>query len=67
MGLVPGLLAQRMASGYDQTVAHLAELRDLAVHSQAAGGIRRRLREALAPYPSSATLQRRLREQKQAK
>jgi hypothetical protein len=61
---VPGLLAQRTASGYSEAVAHLAELRDLAVHRGQRDAFDARLRELLAPYATSAALQRRLREKK---
>jgi hypothetical protein len=59
---VPDLLARRTASGYDEAVAHLAELRDLAVHSKRRAAFDTRLRDVLAPYATSAALQRRLRE-----
>lgn len=60
---IPGLLAQRTASGYDQAVARLAELRNLAVHRQEQAAFDARLREVIAPYIGSAALQRRLKEQ----
>ncbi len=63
---VPDLLARRSASGYDEAVAHLAELRDLAVHRNQRAAFDARLRDVLAPYMTSAALQRRLREQKLA-
>ncbi len=63
---VPDLLARRSASGYDEAVAHLAELRDLAVHRGQRAAFDARLRDVLAPYMTSAALQRRLREQKLA-
>jgi hypothetical protein len=63
-GQVPGLLARRTASGYDEAVAHLAELRDLAVHRKQRATFDARLRDVLAPYAASAALQRRLREKK---
>jgi len=59
---VPELLARRTASGYDEAVAHLAELRDLAIHRKQRAAFDVRLRDVLAPYASSAALQRRLRE-----
>jgi hypothetical protein len=49
---VPGLLARRSASGYDEAVAHLAELRDLAVHRKQRAGFDVRLRVLLAPFAS---------------
>jgi len=47
-------------------VAHLAELRDLAVHRGQRAAFDARLSDVLAPYATSAALQRRLREQKLA-
>lgn len=61
---MPNLLAQRTASGYNEAVAHLVELRDLAVHRGQRAAFDARLRAVLAPYATSAALQRRLREQK---
>jgi len=61
---VPGLLARRTASGYDEAVAHLAELRDLAIHRGQRAVFDARLRNVLAPYVGSAALQRRLHEKK---
>ena len=61
---VPGLLAQRTASGYGEAVALLAELRDLAVHRNQRAAFDARLNDVLAPYMSSVALQRRLREKK---
>jgi len=61
---VPDLLARRTASGYDEAVAQLAELRDLAVHRNQRAAFDARLRGVLAPYSTSAALQRRLREKK---
>jgi hypothetical protein len=45
-------------------VAHLAELCDLAVHRKQRAAFDTRLRDVLAPYATSAALQRRLREKK---
>ena len=59
---IPGLLAQRTARGYDEAVAHLAELRDLAVHRKQRAAFDARLQGVLAPYMASAALLRRLRE-----
>lgn len=59
---IPGLLAQRTARGYDEAVAHLAELRDLAVHRKQRAAFDTRLGDVLAPYATSAALLRRLRE-----
>ena len=64
---VPALLARRIASGYDEAVAHLADLRDLAVHRQQRAAFDARLSDLLAPYTSSAALLRRRREKKLAK
>ncbi|HJZ48534.1 MAG TPA: hypothetical protein VKE41_15265, partial [Roseiflexaceae bacterium] len=61
---LPELLARRTASGYDEAVAHLAELRDLAVHRKQRAAFDARLRDVLAPYASSAALQRRLHQKK---
>ncbi len=58
------LLAQRKASGYEQAVAHLAELRDLAVHRKQRPAFDERLTDLLKLYPPSPALQRRLREHK---
>jgi hypothetical protein len=63
---LPDLLARRTASGYDEAVAHLAELRDLAVHRHQRTAFDARLKDMLAPYVASAALQRRLREKKLA-
>jgi len=63
---VPDLLARRTGSGYEEAVAHLAELRDLAVHRKQRAAFDARLRDVLAPYTTSAALQRRLREKKLA-
>ena len=64
---LPGLLAERKASGYEAAVAHLADLRDLAVHRGQRAAFAARLSDLLAPYASSAALQRRLREKKLVK
>lgn len=61
---IPGLLAKRTASGYDEGVALLAELRDLAVHQGQRAAFDARLREVIAPYAGSPALQRRLKEQR---
>ncbi len=61
---LPGLLAERKASGYQAAVEHLAELRDLAVHRGQRAAFDDRLIELLVPYASSAALLRRLREKK---
>jgi hypothetical protein len=61
---LPGLLALRSASGYQAAVAHLADLRDLAVHRGQRAAFDARLSDLLAPYATSAALQRRLREKK---
>jgi hypothetical protein len=63
---VPDLLARRTASGYDEAVAQLADLRDLAVHRKRRTAFDTRLRDVLAPYATSAALHRRLREKKLA-
>jgi len=64
---VPELLARRTASGYDEAVAHMADLRDLAVHRNQRAAFDARLGNMLAPYATSGALLRRLREQKLAK
>ena len=61
---VPALLERRIASGYDEAVAHLADLRDLAIHRKQRAAFDARLSDLLAPYASSAALLRRLREKK---
>lgn len=58
------LLAKRTASGYDEGVAHLVELRDLAVHRKERATFDARLTEVLAPYVNSPALQRRLKEKR---
>ncbi|NWF78696.1 MAG: hypothetical protein HXY37_01460 [Chloroflexi bacterium] len=59
---IPTLLGKRTASGYDEGVALLAELRELAVHQGQLAAFDARLRELTAPYAGSSALQRRLRE-----
>lgn len=61
---VPHLLAKRTASGYDEGVALLAELRDLAVHRSQRPAFDARLVQLLAPYAASPALQRRLKEKR---
>lgn len=61
---VPLLLAKRTASGYDQAVAHLVSLRDLAAHRGQQAQFAVRLDEIIAPYATSNALQRRLKEQR---
>lgn len=61
---IPGLLAKRTASGYDEGVALLAELRDLAVHQGQRAAFNARLAEVTAPYIGSVALQRRLKEKR---
>lgn len=61
---IPGLLAKRTASGYDEGVALLAELRDLAVHQGQRAAFDTRLAEVTAPYAGSVALQRRLKEKR---
>lgn len=55
-------LARRTASGYDEAVALLSELRDLAQHRGQRNQFDERLATVLAPYASSAALQRRLKQ-----
>lgn len=61
---IPALLAKRTASGYDEGVALLAELRDLAVHRGQRVAFDARLAEMTGPYAGSPALQRRLREKR---
>jgi hypothetical protein len=61
---IPALLAKRTASGYDEGVALLAELRDLAVHRGQRVAFNARLAEVTAPYAGSPALQRRLKEKR---
>ncbi len=61
---VSGLLAKRTGSGYDQGVALLAELRDLAIHRQQRAAFDARLADVIAPYAGSSALQRRLTEKR---
>jgi hypothetical protein len=63
-GQVPSLLARRTANSYDEAVAHLAELRDLAAHRKQRAAFDARLRNVLAPFTTSVALLRRLREKK---
>jgi hypothetical protein len=61
---VPNLLAKRTASGYDEGVDLLVELRDLAVHRGQRAAFDTRLAEVTAPYAGSPALQRRLKEKR---
>jgi hypothetical protein len=61
---VSSLLAKRTASGYDEGIALLAELRDLAEHRGQRAAFDTRLAEVTAPYAGSPALQRRLKEQR---
>jgi hypothetical protein len=61
---IPALLAKRTAGSYDEGVALLAELRDLAVHRGQQQAFSTRLAQVLAPYAASPALQRRLREKR---
>lgn len=63
---IPALLAKRTASGYDEGVALLVELRDLAVQREQRAAFDARLAELTAPYAASPALQRRLKEQRLA-
>lgn len=58
------LLAKRSASGYDEGVAMLVELHNLAVHQGQQTVFAARLREVTAPYAESVALQRRLKEKR---
>ena len=58
---IPALLSKRTASGYDEGVTLLAELRDLAVHQGQRAAFDARLWEVIAPYAGSSALQRRLK------
>ncbi|WP_129629590.1 hypothetical protein [Candidatus Oscillochloris fontis] len=59
---IVALLAKRTASGYDQGVALLIELRELAVHQGQQAAFTARLRRVTTPYAGSAAFQRRLME-----
>jgi hypothetical protein len=59
---IPAILAKRTASGYDEGVGLLAELRDLAVHRKDVAAFKVRLAEVIAPYTGSPALLRRLKE-----
>lgn len=61
---IPGLLAKRTASGYDEGIALLAELRDLAVHQGQRAAFDVKLAQAIEAYAGSAALQRRLKEKR---
>ena len=61
------MLAERKASSYQAAVAHLADLRDLAVHRGQRASFDSRLSDLLTPYATSAALLRRLRDQKLVK
>jgi hypothetical protein len=61
---VPRLLALRTARGYDDAVAHLAQLRDLAEHQGQRAAFDARLARVIAPYAGSPALLRRLQQQR---
>ena len=61
---IPGLLAKRTASGYDESVALLVELRDLAVHQGQRVAFDAKLAQVIEAYAGSAALQRRLKEKR---
>lgn len=61
---IPALLAKRNASGYDEGVARLVDLRDLAVHRGQQAAFADRLAEVIAPYAASPAVQRRLKAHK---
>ncbi len=61
--IIPGLLAKRTASGYDEGGTLLGELRELAVHRGQRTTFDARLAELTAPYAGSPALQRRLKAQ----
>ncbi len=58
---IPALLAKRNASGYDEGIARLVDLRDLAVHRGQQAAFADRLAEVIAPYAASPAVQRRLK------
>ena len=58
---IPALLAKRNASGYDEGVARLVDLRDLAAHRGQQAAFAARLAEVIAPYAASPAVQRRLK------
>jgi hypothetical protein len=59
---IPGLLAKRTASGYDEGVTLLVELRELAVHQGQRAAFEAKLLTCTEPYATSPALQRRLKE-----
>ncbi len=59
---VEQLLAKRTASGYDEAVARILELRELALHRAQTEVFAGRLQDVLSPYASSTALRRRLRD-----
>ncbi len=61
---IPALLAKRTASGYDESVALLAELRDLAVHQGQRAAFDAKLAQVIEAYVGSPALQRRLKEKR---
>ncbi len=61
---ITGLLAKRTASGYDEGVALLAELRDLAVHQGQRAAFDAKLAQVIEAYVGSPALQRRLKEKR---
>lgn len=63
---IPGLLAKRTASGYDEGAVLSAELRDLAVHQRQRAAFDARLAQVTAAYATSPALQRRLKEKRLA-
>lgn len=63
---IPALLAKRTASGYDEGVALLAELRDLAEHRGQRASFDAQLAQVIEPYATSSALQRRLKDKRLA-
>ncbi len=59
---VEQLLAKRTASGYDEAVTRILELRELALHRAQTELFASRLQDVLAPYATSTALRRRLRD-----
>lgn len=56
-------LAKRNAAGYDEAIRHLVELRGLAIQRKQPEAFKALMEKVLAPYMSSAAVQRRLKEQ----
>lgn len=59
---IPGLLALKSATGYEQAVAHFADLHELAEYNGQLMRFNQRLEELTLPYASSVALRKRLKQ-----